>query len=92
MMAHGRWPTSPIIGAVKPMKVKKYIYISKLGVTRMTSKRGSPNPDEIELELNLEIPKKLFERRSPKVNVVLPDPPSDETAGIKVEAIPSEEW
>lgn len=84
--------TASIIGAIKPMRVKKYVYISKLGVTRMTSKRGSPNPDEIELELNLEIPKKLFERRSPKIDIKLPEPSSDETAGIKVDVIPSEEW
>lgn len=77
---------------VFPLKITKYVYVTESGAARMTANKGSPADDEIEVEVTLKIPRELFKRRSPRVEIELPGPPDDETSGIKIEVIPSDDW
>ena len=57
------------------MRTSFYLYLGKLGATRITKKRGKTLHGEICIHVSLDVPDELFFEPELYLDVSLPDPP-----------------
>ena len=56
------------------MKTRAHVYVNHTGQCRITKGGGITHPNEVEIELTIEIPDALFRRSIMRAEVTLPEP------------------